>query len=94
MDNLDAAVVNALAGAVVTIWPITPPARLAPLTGGVNNLVYRVETSASPAHVLRVYHNHADVDRVRHEVALLAVPTPLATRMGVLCIPSSWRTTS
>ena len=94
MDNLDAAVVNALAGAVVTIWPITPPARLAPLTGGVNNLVYRVETSASPAHVLRVYHNHADVDRVRHEVALLAalraaalpfaVPTPLATRMGVL----------
>jgi homoserine kinase type II len=94
MDDLDAAVVNALAGAVVTIWPITPPARLVPLTGGVNNLVYRVETSASPARVLRVYRNHADVDRVRHEVALLAalraaalpfaVPTPLATRMGVL----------
>jgi homoserine kinase type II len=90
MDDLDAAVVRTLAGAAVTIWPMTPSARLTPLTGGVNNLVFRVETAASPPRILRVYRNHADVDRVRHEVALraaaspFAVPTPLATHTGAL----------
>jgi homoserine kinase type II len=94
MDDVDGAVVSALTGAVVTIWPVTPPVRLTPLTGGVNNLVYRVETAASSPRILRVYRNHADVDRVRHEMALLAtlrdaalpfaVPTPLATHAGAL----------
>lgn len=92
MDDLGAAVARALTLALATIWPIATPARLTPLTAGRNNLVYRVEASAHPPRILRVYRNHADVDRVRYEVALLAalhdvplpfaVPTPLATRAG------------
>jgi Ser/Thr protein kinase RdoA (MazF antagonist) len=94
MDDLDAATPRTLNDAAVTIWPVKPPVRLTPLTSGVNNLVYRVETAAGPPRILRVYRNHADVDRVRHEVALLAalraaalpftVPTPLATHTGAL----------
>jgi homoserine kinase type II len=94
MDELDAAAAAALTTALVTAWPMAPPIRLMPLTAGRNNLVYRVEAPASPPCILRVYRNHADVDRVRHEVALLAalrdtplpfaVPTPLATRAGAL----------
>lgn len=94
MDDRDAAVAHALTGAVVTTWTVTPPARLTPLTNGVNNLVFRVETAAGPPRILRIYRNHADLDRVRHEVALLAalraatlpfaVPTPLPTRTGAL----------
>jgi homoserine kinase type II len=94
MDDRDAAIAHALTGAVDTTWSGTPPARLTPLTSGANNLVFRVETAAGPPRILRVYRNHADLDRVRHEVALLAalraaalpfaVPTPLPTHTGAL----------
>ncbi len=97
MDDLDAALTVALTTALATTWPMTTPIRLMPLTAGRNNLVYRVEDSASLPCILRVYHNHADVARVRYEVALLAalrdtplpfaVPTPLATRAGALVHP-------
>src|SRR5258708_4180939 len=90
MDDLDAPGTVALPTALATTWPMTTPIRLMPLTAGRNNLVYHVEASASLPCILRVYRNHADVARVRYEVALLAalrdtplpfaVPTPLATR--------------
>lgn len=95
MHDLDvAAVAQALALAVTTIWPITTPKRLTPLGAGQNSLVYRVEAPATAPYILRVYRNHADVARVHHELAVLtalrdvplpfAVPTPLATRAGAL----------
>jgi len=95
MSGLDAAAVaQTLTPAVTTIWPIATPARLTPLGGGQNSLVYRVEAPASVPCILQVSRNHADVDRVHHELAVLAalrdaplpfaVPTPLATRAGTL----------
>ena len=83
-----------MASVVVTIWPISPPARLVPLGDGQNSLVYRVEASAGAPCILRVSRNHADADRVHCELAMLAalrdtalpfaVPTPFATRAGAL----------
>jgi Ser/Thr protein kinase RdoA (MazF antagonist) len=98
MDDLTPAVVSALTRAltrvVIATWPLMPPAHLTPLTAGGNNLTYRVETSASPAYVLHVLRSHRDVDRLRHEVAVLdalqrmalpyATPTALPTGAGTL----------
>lgn len=85
---------TALTPAVATIWPITTPARLTPLGDGQNGLVYRIEAPVTPPCILRVYRNHADIERVHYELAVLAalrdaplpfaVPTPLATRAGAL----------
>jgi Ser/Thr protein kinase RdoA (MazF antagonist) len=63
------------------------------MTAGANNLVLRVDDGAGGStHILRVYRNHADIARVRHEVALLtalgerplpfALPAILTTRAG------------
>jgi Ser/Thr protein kinase RdoA (MazF antagonist) len=91
---VDAAVARALTATIPNIWSITMPARLTPLGAGQNSLVYCVEAPVAPPCILRVYRNHADLDRVYHELALLAalrdvplpfaVPTPLATRAGAL----------
>src|SRR5258706_1191880 len=94
MDDVNTAVVaRALTAAVATIWPLATPVRLTPLTAGHNRLVYRIEASATgPPRILHVYRHHANVARVRYELALFAalrdallpfaVPTPLATRAG------------
>jgi homoserine kinase type II len=95
MSDLDtAALARILTVAVTTIWPVTPPVRLTPLGDGYNSLVYRVEAPASASRILRISRNHADIDRARHELAILAAlresslpfaaPTPLATRAGAL----------
>jgi Ser/Thr protein kinase RdoA (MazF antagonist) len=95
MSDLDtAALAQILTLAVTTIWPMTTPVRLTALGDGYNSLVYRVEAPASAACILRISRNHADIDRVRNELAILAalqkaplpfaVPTPLATRAGAL----------
>ncbi|HEY7780492.1 MAG TPA: phosphotransferase [Ktedonobacterales bacterium] len=73
-------------------WAIPGPWRSTELVVGANNRVLRVDTPASGAYVLRIYRNHADPRRVRHELAVVAalqheslpfvVPAPVATRAG------------
>lgn len=80
--------VNALRAA----WPWAPDWSLAPMTRGANNLTLRV---GADAYVLRVYSNHADERRLRHELGVLAalramdlpflVPAPIPTVTGDLC---------
>ncbi|HEX8032255.1 MAG TPA: phosphotransferase [Ktedonobacterales bacterium] len=74
-------------------WPLPEPWRLEPLTSGTNNEVLLVETPAG-RYVLRVYGNHADLERLRFEHAVLmhldgarlpfAVPVPVRTAAGEL----------
>lgn len=74
-------------------WPLPEPWRLQPLTGGTNNAVLLVVTPAG-RYVLRVSGNHADLERLRFEHAVLmhlhgarlpfAVPVPVPTAAGEL----------
>src|SRR5262249_35734317 len=85
---------NGIAEMLAGLWPIAPPKRLIPLTDGVNNSVYRVESAKQPPHILRIYRTLTDIERVRHEVALhgalaqvalpFAVPAPIPARDGLL----------
>ena len=101
VDTLDDAALAKLALAAVSTWPLPEGAHLTPFTDGANNLTLRVDApvaapddSAGGTHVLRIYRNHADIARVRHEVALLAalraqalpfaLPAPVASRAGPL----------
>jgi Ser/Thr protein kinase RdoA (MazF antagonist) len=73
---------------------MTPPVRLTPLTDGINNIVYRVESASQTPYILRIYRTQTDIARMRHEVALhialaqtllpFAVPSPIPTRDGLL----------
>lgn len=79
--------------ALQLVWPIPGPWQWHPLTRGTNNHVLLVETPAG-SYVLRVYGNHADLDRLCFEHATLrhlqaaqlpfAVPVPLPTIEGEL----------
>jgi homoserine kinase type II len=72
-------------------WSLPAPWQATPLAHGTNNVVQRVETPAG-TYVLRVYANHADIDRLRFEHAVLvrldaaglpfAVPAPIPTAQG------------
>jgi homoserine kinase type II len=74
-------------------WSLPEPWELRPVTRGTNNEVLLVETP-SGRYVLRVYGNHADLERLRFEHAVLmhlhgtrlpfAVPVPVATAAGEL----------
>jgi homoserine kinase type II len=73
-------------------WTLPGPWQLTELVVGANNRVLRVDTPESGAYVLRIYRNHADPRRVRHELAVVAalqhaslpfvVPAPVPTRAG------------
>jgi homoserine kinase type II len=75
-------------------WPLAGPWQMRPLAGGTNNLIYLVETPDAERYVLRVYQNHANVRRLRYELAVLTrvqqaglpfqVPAPLPTSAGEL----------
>jgi homoserine kinase type II len=77
--------------ALLGTWNVAAPRRLSPLAHGTNNLVLRVESPGAD-YVLRVYANHADLERLRFEHAVLsrlqaahlpfAVPAPLLTSTG------------
>jgi Ser/Thr protein kinase RdoA (MazF antagonist) len=72
-------------------WALPAPERMSPLAHGTNNLMWRVDGAAG-SHVLRVYRNHDDLDRLRFEHTVLArvqalglpfaVPAPLPTVTG------------
>ena len=80
-------------GALQLAWPIPGPWEWHPLTRGTNNHVLLVETPAG-GYVLRIYGNHADLDRLHFEHAVLcqlhavrlpfAVPVPVPTVAGEL----------
>lgn len=79
--------------ALQQIWPLPGPWQAQPLSRGTNNLVLRVNAPGG-SYVLRVYHNHASVERLRLEHGILAtlraldlpfaVPLPLPTRQRTL----------
>jgi homoserine kinase type II len=79
--------------ALQAAWSLPGPWQAQPLAHGTNNAVQRLETPAG-SYVLRVYSNHADLERVRFEHGVLtrlraadlpfAVPAPLPTRTGTL----------
>jgi Ser/Thr protein kinase RdoA (MazF antagonist) len=74
------------------MWPIAGPWRLAPLSGGTNNLVWRAETVDGESYVLRVFHDLTQLPRLRYEAALLGalsnvdmpflLPVPIETHSG------------
>ncbi|MGZ3638777.1 MAG: phosphotransferase enzyme family protein [Ktedonobacterales bacterium] len=74
-------------------WPLPEPWRLQPMTRGTNNAVLLLETPAA-RYVLRIYGNHADLERLHFEHAVLmhlrgarlpfAVPVLLPTAAGEL----------
>ncbi len=73
-------------------WPIAGPWRLSPLSGGTNNLVWRVEIASGERYVLRVFPDLTQIPRLRYEAALLLalsnaglpfrLPVPIMTRNG------------
>ncbi|MEO6890566.1 MAG: phosphotransferase [Ktedonobacteraceae bacterium] len=73
-------------------WPIAGPWRLSPLSGGTNNLVWRVETVDGERYVLRLFPDLTSLPRLRYEVALLRalsdedlpfhLPLPVLTHSG------------
>ncbi|HLY32381.1 MAG TPA: phosphotransferase [Ktedonobacterales bacterium] len=87
MDSL------ALADALVDAWKLPRPLRIVPLTGGTNNLVFRVMAS-SGAYVLSLAGNHASEGRLRFTQTVLtqlqtsklpfAVPVCIPTAKGAL----------
>ncbi len=52
-------------------WPIPGPWRVAPLTGGTNNLVWRVDAADGQAYVLRPSRDLPAIPRIRYEAELL-----------------------
>lgn len=81
--------------ALQDVWPVPGPWQLHALTRGTNNDVLLVDTPAG-SYVMRVYGNHADVERLRFEHSMLtrlqgellpfAVPAPVPTRAGELYV--------
>lgn len=80
-------------------WPEISDWRMTPMVQGANNLILRVGDPAAPtAYVLRVYRNHADQRRLRHELGVMSavsamslpflIPAPIPTATGDL-----WRAT-
>jgi homoserine kinase type II len=77
--------------ALLDTWNVAAPRRLSPLAHGTNNLMLRLESPGGD-YVLRVYANHADLERLHFEHAVLshlqaahlpfAVPAPLPTSTG------------
>jgi homoserine kinase type II len=75
----------------LSAWGVIGPCRFSPLADGTNNQVVRVDTPGA-SYVLRVYRNHAEPERLRFELAVLArlasaglpfaVPAPLPTIAG------------
>ena len=73
-------------------WPIAGPWRLSPLSGGTNNLVWRVETADGECYVLRLFPDLTQLPRLRYEAALLRalsdgdlpfhLPLPVPTHSG------------
>lgn len=73
-------------------WPIAGPWHLSPLSGGTNNLVWRVETSDRKRYVLHLFLDLSQLSRRRYEVALLSalsnidlpfrLPLPIKTHKG------------
>lgn len=76
-------------------WPVPGPWEVTVTRAGANNETYNVQTPAGP-HVLRIYRNHANLGRVRYELAVLdylqrshlpfAVPAPVAAVTGDLLV--------
>jgi Ser/Thr protein kinase RdoA (MazF antagonist) len=73
-------------------WPIAGPWRLAPLSGGTNNLVWRAETMDGACYVLRLFPDLNQLPRMRYETVLLNalsnvdlpfhLPLPIMTLSG------------
>ena len=74
------------------VWPIEKPLSFSPLRGGVNNQVWKVETSDGQSYVLRLIPDKNYVEHIRYEVAVLnalsekplsfLLPVPIRTRDG------------
>ncbi|HEY5001876.1 MAG TPA: phosphotransferase [Ktedonobacteraceae bacterium] len=73
-------------------WPIAGPWHLSPLSGGTNNLVWRVETADRECYVLHLFPDLSQLPRRRYEAALLSalsnidlpfrLPLPIKTHTG------------
>src|SRR5450631_615845 len=73
-------------------WPIAGPWHLLPLSGGTNNLVWRVETADGERYVLHLFPDLSQLSRRRYEAALLSalshidlpfrLPLPIKTHNG------------
>jgi homoserine kinase type II len=73
-------------------WPIAGPWHLSPLSGGTNNLVWRVETADGERYVLHLFPDLSQLSRRCYEAALLRVlsnidlpfrlPLPIKTHNG------------
>src|SRR5215470_9323964 len=74
------------------VWPIAGPWHLEPLSGGTNNLVWRVEAASGAPYVLRLFPDLTQLPRLRCETALLSalaeselpfhLPLPVPTHRG------------
>ncbi|MBV9259605.1 MAG: phosphotransferase, partial [Ktedonobacteraceae bacterium] len=74
------------------IWPIEKPVSFAPLQGGINNQVWKVEMAEGQCYVLRRIPDRNYVEHIRYEAAVLRalsekslpflLPVPVKTRDG------------
>jgi homoserine kinase type II len=77
-------------------WPFIGSATMTPLHGGVNNTTVRVDVEDGRSFVLRIARGHANLARIRYEVAILDalarqslpfdIPIPIRTGADEACV--------